>query len=90
MRKLLIGVAGAVGLLLATMLAWNAEATPLTSATFHETTNYSLVEKTGCKRSGICPKGQHMRKGECISCTLPPCPRCPCYVRCGWGWCRVC
>ena len=47
MRKLAIGITGAVALLLAGILAWNAEATTLTSvATAHPATNFSLVEKS--------------------------------------------
>jgi hypothetical protein len=49
MRKLAIGITGAVALLLAGILAWNAEATTLTSAaTAHTATNLSLVEQAGC------------------------------------------
>ena len=43
---LAIGITGVVALLLAGILAWNAEATTLTSAaTAHPATNFSLVEK---------------------------------------------
>jgi len=54
MRKLAIGITGAVALLLAGILAWNAEATTLTSvATAHPATNFSLVEKAGCWLPGL-------------------------------------
>jgi hypothetical protein len=46
MRKLAIGITAAVALLLAGILAWNAQATPLTGATtVRPGTNSSLVEK---------------------------------------------
>ena len=72
MRKLAIGITGAVALLLAGILAWNAEATTLTTATAaHAGTNYSLVEKAGCWLPGLpgeCDIGMtHMcdRHGHC-------------------------
>ena len=49
MRKLVIGITGAVGLLLAGIFVWNAEATPLSgSAILRSAANHSLVEKTSC------------------------------------------
>jgi hypothetical protein len=46
MRKLAIGITGAAALLLAGILAWNAQATPLTgSTTLYLAANQSLVEK---------------------------------------------
>jgi hypothetical protein len=54
MRKLAIGMTGAVALLLAGILAWNAQATTLTSAaSAHPATNFSLVEKAGCWLPGL-------------------------------------
>ena len=62
MRKLAIGIAGATALMFAGILAWNAEATTLTSAaTIHTETNDSLVEKAGCWLPGFpgeCEIGQ--------------------------------
>ena len=80
MRKLAIAITGAVALLLAGVLAWNAEATTLTSvATAHPATNFSLVEKAGCWLPGLpgeCELGQQKvcdrfhKKG----CKCAPCP----------------
>jgi hypothetical protein len=54
MRKLVIGISAALALLLGGILAWNAEATPLTGATAtHPATSYSLVEKAGCWLPGL-------------------------------------
>jgi hypothetical protein len=62
MRKLAIVITGAVALMLAGILAWNAEATTLTSAaTVHPATHSSLVEKAGCWLPGLpgeCEIGQ--------------------------------
>ena len=75
MRKLVIEVTGAVALLLAGILAWNAEATPLTGATTVRLgTKYSLVEKAGCSEADQCPMGQEVwgtQKDpiQCVSCT---------------------
>jgi hypothetical protein len=88
MRKLLIGIAGAVALLLAGMLVWNAEALTGTT-TSRPTPNFSLVEQIGCRFPGICPAGQRVMNGKCIPCT-PTCNGCPCYIKVGTGWRRVC
>ena len=62
MRKLAIAITGVAALVLAAILAWNAEATTLTSAAaFHSETNRSLVEKAGCWLPGLpgeCEIGQ--------------------------------
>jgi hypothetical protein len=72
MRKLVIGITGAVGLLLAGIFVWNAEATPLAgSAIIRSAANYSLVEKAACVRQGPfsrCPLGQHWQGGACVPC----------------------
>jgi len=91
MRKLLIGVAGATALLVAGMLAWNAEA--LTGATTsHPRTNFSLIERTACRGvGGTCQMGQHKFKGECVPCKLPPtCNGCPCWTKVGNRWVQIC
>jgi hypothetical protein len=79
MRKLVIGTTGAVALLLAGILAWNAEATTLTGAiTARPGTNYSLVEKAGCWLPGLpgeCDIGKHWvcsPRGH--HCRCAPCP----------------
>jgi len=79
MRKLAIVITGAVALMLAGILAWNAEATTLTSAaTVHRATNSSLVEKAGCWLPGWpgeCEIGQQKvcnRFGN--RCHCAPCP----------------
>jgi hypothetical protein len=79
MRKLAIGIAGAAVLLLAGALAWNAEATTLTSATTaYPATSFSLAEKAGCWLPGLpgeCELGQqkvcdrfHKRGCHCVPC----------------------
>ena len=79
MRKLAIGITGAVALLLAGILAWNAEATTTSAATTYPATNFSLVEKAGCWLPGLpgeCELGQQKvcdrfhKKG----CKCAPCP----------------
>jgi hypothetical protein len=79
MRKLAIGITGAVALLLAGILAWNADATTLTSAaTVRPATNSFLVEKAGCWLPGLpgeCEIGQQKvcnRFGN--RCHCAPCP----------------
>jgi hypothetical protein len=59
MRKVAIGLTGAVLLLLAGLLASNTEATPLTGTmSVQPWTNYSSVEKADCdKDDPICKKG---------------------------------
>jgi hypothetical protein len=76
MRKLAIGIAAAVALMLAGILAWNAEATPLTGATtVPPATSHSLVEKAGCWLPGECDVGKH-RVCDRFShhCKCTPCP----------------
>ena len=97
MRKVAIGITGAVVLLLAGILAWNAEATTLTGATtFRAGTNYSLIEKAGCSEADQCPIGQEVwgtqeDHNKCVSCTPPPLDTANChYVHCGPGWCKIC
>ena len=79
MRKLALGITAAVVLLLAGILAWNAEATTLTSAaTAHPAANFSLAEKAGCWLPGLpgeCELGQqkvcdrfHKRGCHCVPC----------------------
>ena len=80
MPKLAIAMAGVAALVPAAILAWNAEATTLTSAAaFHSETNHSLVEKAGCWLPGLpgeCEIGQQKvcdrfhKKG----CRCEPCP----------------
>jgi hypothetical protein len=80
MRKFLIGMTGAVALMLAGVFAWNAQATPLTDVNkARPGTSYSLVEKAGCWLPGLpgeCEIGQHKvcdrfhNKG----CKCAPCP----------------
>jgi hypothetical protein len=63
MRKIVVGIAGVVSLLLAGILAWDAGATPLTGTIgVQPGPNYSFVEKAACGGPGIlgrCPIGQH-------------------------------
>jgi hypothetical protein len=48
MRKLMLGIAGTLALLVAGILAWNADATTLTSPQpFTLKTNYALGRKSG-------------------------------------------
>jgi hypothetical protein len=69
MPNLAIGITLALALMIAGVLAWNAEATTLTSATTaHTTTSYSLLERTGCWLPGNCDVGQYRacdRRGRC-------------------------
>ena len=72
MRKLVIGITGTLALLLAGLLAWNVEASSLTSSTTARPgANYSLAEKAGCWLPGLpgeCDIGMaHMcdRHGHC-------------------------
>jgi hypothetical protein len=78
MRKLVIGIAAAAALLMVGAIAWNAEATTLTSSTTaHPGTNYSLVEKAGCWLPGLpggCDIGQQQvcdRHGRCKCAACP-------------------
>jgi hypothetical protein len=77
MRKLAIGITGAVALLLAGILAWNAQATPLIgSTTLRSAASHSLVEKAACVHQGPlsrCPLGQHWNCGP-QGCGCVPCP----------------
>jgi hypothetical protein len=77
MRKLVIGITGAVGLLLTTIFVWNAEATPLSgSAILRAAANYSLVEKAACVRTS----------NGCDTCRPYLC-----YYVCGGSrWCGYC
>ena len=60
MRKPVVGIIAAVTILFAGILAWNAEATTLTSATaVPPGTNFSLIEKAGCWLPGNCDIGQY-------------------------------
>ena len=78
MRKPVIGISAAIALLLAGILAWNAEATPLAGLTAaHPATNHSLVEKAGCWLPGLpgeCDIGEHRvcdrfsHHCKCIAC----------------------
>ena len=77
MRKLAIGITAAVALMLTGILAWNADATPLTgSTTARPGTNYSLVEKAGCKGlPGHCGVGKHKVCDRFShACKCVPCP----------------
>jgi hypothetical protein len=77
MRKLAIGITAAVELMLIGILAWNADATPLTgSTTVRPGTNYSLVEKAGCKLlPGHCGVGKHKVCDRFShACKCVPCP----------------
>lgn len=80
MRKLIIGALGAVALVTAGALAWNADATTLTaSTTTHPGPNYSLVEKAGCWLPGL--------PGECDIGMSRMCDRhghCKCVPCAGW------
>jgi hypothetical protein len=80
MRKLAIGISGILALLLAGILAWNAEATALTSAvTISTQTNHSSVENVGCWLPGLpgeCEIGQHKvcDRFHNKPCHCAPCP----------------
>jgi hypothetical protein len=79
MRKLTIGIAGTAVLMLAGILAWNAEATPLTGATtVPAAPNQSLVQKAGCWLPGLpgeCDIGQQRvcsarnHRCRCVPCS---------------------
>jgi hypothetical protein len=80
MRKLVIGITAATALLMVGAIAWNAEASSLTSSTtaLHRT-NYSLVEKAGCWLPGL--------PGECEIGQQQVCDRhghCKCALCSGW------
>jgi len=78
MRNLTIGIATVVIPLFAGVLAWNAEATPLTGTVMQPGVNYSLVERAGCWLPGLpgeCELGQQKvcnRFGN--RCHCKPCP----------------
>jgi hypothetical protein len=79
MRKLAIGITGAVALMLFGILAWSAEATTLTgAATVHPETSQSLVQKAACWLPGLpgeCEIGQHKVCNRCGNrCRCVPCP----------------
>jgi hypothetical protein len=77
MHKRVIGIVGAVGLLLAGIFVWNAEATPLSgSAILRSAANYSLVEKAACGHQGPfsrCPLGSHWSGVGCVPCPVLTC-----------------
>lgn len=79
MRKIVFGITGAVVLLLAGILTWNAEATGLIGATtVHTGTSHSLVEKAGCGEDevdDVCEKGSMI---ACSKGTSPQSPNCTC------------
>ena len=94
MRKVIMGITGAVVLLFAGILAWNAEATALAGTiSVQAGTNYSLVQKAGCRLPGFCPRGEDLVNGRCVACAKPrravvplrtepglACCRCPCCI----------
>jgi hypothetical protein len=78
MRKTVMGITGTLTLLLAGLLAWNAEASSLTSSTTARPgANYSLVEKAGCWLPGLpgeCEIGQQRMCDRHGHCKCAPCP----------------
>jgi hypothetical protein len=96
MRKVSVAIAGALVLLIVGILAWNAEATPLTGATpLHSAADSSLAEKIACRRQtpfSRCPLGQHWQAGSCVPCPgFLACPCAPGYCSCTkWGVRYVC
>ena len=96
MRKVSVTIAGAVVFLLVGILAWNAEATPLSgSPILHSAASSSLVEKAACRHQwpfSRCPLGQHWQAGQCVPCPgLVPCPCNPGVCSCiKWGVHYVC
>jgi len=75
MRKFVVGIAGAVALMLAGILAWDAEATPLSGATaVHPEASYSLVERAGCWLPGKCDVGKQQACDRRGRCKCVPCP----------------
>jgi hypothetical protein len=83
MRKLVIGIT-AVGLLLAGIFVWNAEATPLAgSAILRSAANHSLVEKTA-RRELACPRSKpYLCQTPCVKKGVGPCWYCsprPCMM----------
>ena len=79
MSNLTIGFIGAVAVVLAGMLAWNAQALT-SSTTIRPGISYSVVEKVGCRRAGaFCPLGLHWACYE-GQCKCVPCIRRCCYV----------
>ena len=78
MRKLTFALIAMGALMLAGLLAWNAEATTLTGTVGQPpATHYSPVEKIGCGGVGRCGYGFHYVCGDY--------GRCGC-VSCGYGY----
>ena len=76
MHKRVIGIAGAVGLLLAGIFVWSAEAAPLSGSAVLGS-NHSLVEKADCRPMACCPQYPYV----CYTNTSPRwpyCSRCKC------------
>ena len=79
MRKSVIGIAGTLALMLAGILAWDADATTLTNAAAGQRlANHSLVEKAGCWLPGL--------PGEC---ELGQQKVCDCFHKKGWQMCSL-
>jgi hypothetical protein len=80
MRKAIFWITGAMGLVLAGFLGWNAEATTLSgSVTTHPGTSHVLVLKAGCWLPGL--------PGECELAQRKVCDRhghCKCVPCSGW------
>ena len=67
MRKVSIVVTGVAVLLFVGILAWNAEATPLSGTTGFESGTYSLVVKARCDDS--VPNDKTCSREETVECT---------------------
>jgi hypothetical protein len=77
MRKAVIGIVGAIALMLAGVLAWNAEATPLTGVTSTSPAmSHSLVERVACGVWGpVCGGGRTLVCRPLRGCWCAPCWR---------------
>jgi len=97
MRKMVLGTAGALMLLLASLLAWNSQAAAYSGTLFMGPT-YSLVQNVDCDAADACEKGKHLvcplggppSECECEDCGgHPVCPR-DASICCPPGTCCVC
>jgi hypothetical protein len=71
MRKVAIAFAATSALLVAGVLAWNAQAAPF--AVTAPATNYSPIERVGCGGPGRCPWGRTWVCGPYGRCGCAPC-----------------
>jgi hypothetical protein len=82
MRKVTIAFAATIALLVAGVLAWNAQAAPFAGTA--PAKNYSPIERVGCGGAGRCPWGRTW------VCGPRGCGCAPCGGGGGYGWRRRC